>query len=66
MQIHIGSGMHLCSVEDIKLGFGFIQEASRGRDTDALVPYLSVSLKGSGTKAQIWLGRVLINSPCPL
>jgi hypothetical protein len=44
--------MHLCSVEDIKLGFDFIQEASRRRDTDTLVPYLSVSLKGSVTKEE--------------
>jgi hypothetical protein len=52
MQIHIGNGMHLCSVEDIKLGFDFIQEASRGRDTDTLIPYLSISLKGSETKEE--------------
>ena len=52
MQIQIGSGTHLCSIEDVKLGFDFIQEASRGRDTDTLVPYLSVSLKGSGTKEE--------------
>jgi hypothetical protein len=50
MQIHIGSGMHPCSVEDVKLGFDFIQEVSCEGDTDTLVPYLSVSLKGSGTK----------------
>jgi hypothetical protein len=52
MQIQIGSGTHLCSVEDVKLGFDFIQEASRGHDPDTLVPYLSVSLKGSGTKEE--------------
>jgi len=52
MQIHIGSGMHACSVEDVKLGFDFIQEASCEGDTDTLVPYLSVSLKGSGTKEE--------------
>jgi hypothetical protein len=61
MQIHISSGMHLCSVEDIKLGFDFIQEASRGRDTDTLVPYLSVSLKGSGTKEEEYRALLMID-----
>jgi hypothetical protein len=59
MQIHISSGMHPCSVEDIKLDF--IQEASRGRDTDTLVPYFSVSLKGSGTKEEEYRALLMIN-----
>jgi hypothetical protein len=61
MPIHIGSGMHLCSVEDIKLGFDFIQEASRGRDADTLFPYLSVSLKGSGTKEEEYRAVLMID-----
>ena len=61
MQIQIGSGTHLCSIEDVKLGFDFIQEASRGRDTDTLVPYLSVSLKGSGTKEEVYRALLKID-----
>jgi len=49
MQIHIGSGMHLCSVEDIK------------RDNDTLVPYLSVSLKGFGTKEEVYRALLKID-----
>ena len=59
MKIHISSGMHPCSVEDIKLDF--IQEASRGRDTDTLVPYFSVSLKGSGTKEEEYRALLMID-----